>query len=108
MSRKKFDKEKIEQLLINKINNHQLVAETLTTTKTKKNGVVFLCPFHYEKTPSFRVHKNGTLHCYGCGAHFHNIINYVMEIYKISYPEAIVWLAKKYQVKIKGLKKGRT
>ena len=26
------------------------------------------CPFHGEKTPSMKVYKNNTAHCFGCGA----------------------------------------
>ena len=27
------------------------------------------CPFHNEKTGSFKVYSDGTYHCFGCGAH---------------------------------------
>lgn len=53
------------------------------------------CPFHHEKTPSFQVK---TFHqffiCYGCGKKG-DIINFVMEMDKLSFGEAIEKLAKK-------------
>ena len=59
------------------------------------------CPFHaggQEKTPSFTVDPDRKMyHCFGCGAGG-GIIGFVMEMDKISYPEAIKFLAKKLGV----------
>ena len=34
------------------------------------------CPFHNEKTPSFKTYKNDTrYHCFGCGWRCHNLYN---------------------------------
>ncbi len=54
-----------------------------------------LCPFHNEKTPSFVVYdEKGYYHCYGCGAHG-DIINFVMNIEKLSFVESIEILKEK-------------
>lgn len=35
-----------------------------------RRGGMAICPFHDEKTPSFKIYKQtGTFHCFGCGAH---------------------------------------
>jgi DNA primase len=52
-----------------------------------------LCPFHTEKTPSFNV--NATMQrykCFGCGVGG-DILNFVMEIERISFFEALKLLA---------------
>lgn len=52
-----------------------------------------LCPFHKEKTPSFKVREDqDTYHCFGCGAHG-NAITFVMKDYGLTFPEAIKYLA---------------
>ncbi|MBL57872.1 MAG: DNA primase [Flavobacteriales bacterium] len=68
----------------------------------KKRGVnlLGLCPFHNEKTPSFTVSPaKGIYKCFGCGASG-NSINFIMEHEHISYPEALKYLAKKYNIEI--------
>ena len=54
------------------------------------------CPFHGEKTPSFVVSPSKQIyHCFGCGVGGDSI-KFVMEIEKLSYPEAIEKLASMY------------
>ena len=51
------------------------------------------CPFHGEKTPSFVVSPTKQIyHCFGCGVGGDSI-KFVMELEKLSYPEAIEKLA---------------
>ena len=68
----------------------------------KKRGVNYLglCPFHNEKTPSFVVSPaKGIYKCFGCGK-AGNAVNFVMEHEHYSYPEALRFLAKKYNIEI--------
>ncbi len=68
----------------------------------KRAGVNYKgnCPFHDEKTPSFVVSPaKGIYKCFGCGA-AGNSVKFVMEHEKISFPEALKVLAKKYNIKI--------
>lgn len=59
-----------------------------------------LCPFHGEKTPSFTVSPvKGIYKCFGCGK-AGNAVNFVMEHLRLSYPEALKWLAKKYNIEV--------
>jgi DNA primase len=61
------------------------------------------CPFHaggQEKTPSFKVEPDQKLYyCFGCNKGG-GIIDFVMEMDKISYPEAIKNLARKCGVEL--------
>ncbi len=57
-----------------------------------------LCPFHNEKTPSFTVSPaKGIYKCFGCGK-AGNAVNFIMEHEHFSYPEALKYLAKKYNI----------
>ena len=70
--------------------------------KLKKRGVNYLgnCPFHNEKTPSFTVSPAKEIYkCFGCGK-AGNSVNFIMEHEHISYPEALRYLADKYQIPI--------
>jgi DNA primase len=59
-----------------------------------------LCPFHNEKTPSFTVNPDLKLyHCFGCGKGG-TVLNFVMEMDKISFLEAIVTMAKRFGVEL--------
>jgi DNA primase len=65
--------------------------------RLKKSGQNFsgLCPFHSEKTPSFAVHPVKQIyHCFGCGVGG-DVFKFVMEMEKISFPEAIRAVAEK-------------
>ena len=66
----------------------------------KKRGVNMLgnCPFHDEKTPSFTVSPaKGIYKCFGCGKGG-NSVNFVMDHEHFSYPEALKYLASKYNI----------
>ncbi|MCL2130232.1 MAG: CHC2 zinc finger domain-containing protein, partial [Treponema sp.] len=53
------------------------------------------CPFHQEKTPSFTVNPDmKTFYCFGCQKGG-TIINLVMELEKLNFPETVELLAKK-------------
>ena len=58
------------------------------------------CPFHNEKTPSFTVDPiKKFYHCFGCGVGG-DVIKFTMEMEKLSYPDAIHDLAKKYNIEV--------
>jgi len=69
-----------------------------TYVQLKKQGSNYkgLCPFHGEKTPSFVVNPSKQFyHCFGCQASG-DAIKFVMDIEKLSYPEAIEKIAHRY------------
>jgi DNA primase len=68
----------------------------------RKAGVNFkgLCPFHDDTTPSFMVSPAKQIcHCFACGEGG-NAVNFLMKHEQITYPEALRWLAKKYNIEI--------
>jgi len=70
--------------------------------RLKKRGANYLglCPFHQEKTPSFTVSPTKEIYkCFGCGRSG-NVISFLMEHEKLSYVEAIRWLAQRYHVEL--------
>ncbi len=61
----------------------------------KKAGGEFeaCCPFHEEKTPSFKVSPNKQIyHCFGCGAHG-NSLTFLIEHQHLDFVEAVQDLA---------------
>ena len=70
--------------------------------RLKKRGANYLgnCPFHNEKSPSFTVSPSKEIYkCFGCGKSG-NTITFLMEHDKLSYVEALRWLAKRYNIEI--------
>ena len=68
----------------------------------KKRGANFIgnCPFHDEKTPSFTVSASkGIYKCFGCGKGG-NAVSFVMDHEHYSYPEALKYLAEKYNIEV--------
>ena len=68
----------------------------------RKSGVNYkgLCPFHDDKTPSFMVSPARQIcKCFSCGEGG-NAVNFLMKHEQITYPEALRWLAKKYNIDI--------
>lgn len=68
----------------------------------RKSGVNYkgLCPFHDDKTPSFMVSPARQIcKCFSCGEGG-NAINFLMKHEQITYPEALRWLANKYNIEI--------
>ncbi|MEM1220372.1 MAG: DNA primase, partial [Bacteroidota bacterium] len=68
----------------------------------RRRGVnmIGLCPFHNEKTPSFTVSPNKNIFkCFGCGV-AGDSVKFLMEQEGFSYPEALRYLAQKYNIEI--------
>ena len=63
----------------------------------KRSGANYfgLCPFHSEKTGSFSVAPNKQIYyCFGCHKGG-GVINFIMDIENLSYPDAVRFLAKR-------------
>ena len=77
-----------------------VVSEFVTLRKRGVN-YVGLCPFHDDKTPSFYVSPSkGVCKCFACGKGG-NAVHFLMEHEQITYPEALRWLARKYNIEVK-------
>lgn len=68
---------------------------------TRRGGNYFgLCPFHNEKTGSFSVSTDKQIyHCFGC-KHGGGVINFIMEIENLSFPDAVRFLAKRVNMEV--------
>ena len=70
------------------------------TLKRRGANYVACCPFHDEKTPSFSVSPSkGIFKCFGCGKGG-DAVHFIMEHEHLSYPEALKWLAAKYNIEV--------
>lgn len=81
----------------------QIVDVVSDFVNLKKRGVnyVGLCPFHDDGTPSMYVSPTkGIYKCFSCGEGG-NAVNFVMNHERMSYPEALRWLANKYNIEVK-------
>ncbi len=77
----------------------QVVQETVSLRRVGSR-YVGLCPFHNEKSPSFGVNREqGLFHCFGCGVGG-NVFKFVELHERLSFPEAVRVLAKKFGVAI--------
>ncbi len=76
------------------------VVGDFVTLKKRGTNWLGLCPFHNEKTPSFNVNPARNIYkCFGCGKGG-NSVNFIMEHEQYSYPEAIRYIANKYDIAI--------
>lgn len=79
-----------------------LVSLINETVPLRQKGRLFwgLCPFHGEKTPSFKVDPATQLwHCFGCGLGG-DAFGFVMRAENLEFPEAIRQLAERANVEI--------
>lgn len=77
----------------------EVVGDFVTLRKRGVN-MIGLCPFHNEKTPSFTVSPaKGIYKCFGCGK-AGNPVNFIMDHEHYTYPEALKFLARKYNIEI--------
>ncbi len=68
----------------------------------RKAGVNYkgLCPFHDDRNPSFMVSPAKNIcHCFVCGKGG-TPVKFLMEHEQITYPEALRWLARKYNIEV--------
>lgn len=76
------------------------VVQDFVALKKRGQNWVGLCPFHDDRNPSMYVSPRlGIYKCFVCNAGG-NAVNFLMEHEKISYPEALRYLAKKYNIHI--------
>ena len=94
-----IDRETIDRIYA-AVNIVDIVGDYVTL---KRKGVNYeaCCPFHQEKTPSFKVSPaRGIYKCFGCGKSG-NAINFIMESESATFPEALRILAKRYGIEVR-------
>ena len=93
----------IDRATIDKIMDATNIVDVVGEFVTlRKAGVNYkgLCPFHDDKTPSFMVSPSKQIcKCFACGEGG-TAINFLMKHEQITYPEALRWLAKKYNIEV--------
>jgi DNA primase len=93
----------ISKATIQKINDEARVEEVVgefVTLKKRGANLQGLCPFHNEKSPSFSVNPARNIYkCFGCGK-AGGPLQFLMDYQQLSYPDALRYLAKKYNVEI--------
>lgn len=76
------------------------VVGDFVTLKRRGVNLIGLCPFHGERTPSFNVNPaRNIFKCFGCGK-AGDAVTFLKEHENLSYPEALRWLARKYNIEI--------
>ncbi|MBQ6762734.1 MAG: DNA primase [Bacteroidales bacterium] len=88
------------QLILDTARVEDVVGD-FVTLKRRGSSLWACCPFHNEKTPSFHVEPSrGIYKCFGCGKSG-TAVGFVMEYEKLSYTEALKYLARKYHIEVK-------
>jgi len=78
-----------------------VVASFVTLRRAGGGSLAGLCPFHDEKTPSFRVTPaRGFWHCFGCGEGG-DVISFVQKINNVGFAEAVEYLADRVGVQLR-------
>lgn len=98
-----FASSMIDQETIQRIKDvakiEEVIGEFVTLHKRGAN-YIGCCPFHTEKTPSFNVNPSrGIFKCFGCGE-AGDVVSFLMKHEHYTYPEALRYLAKKYNITI--------
>ena len=95
----RIPEEIIEEVLA-RADIESVVGKYVSFTKRTGDNLFGLCPFHSEKTPSFAVSlSKGIYRCFGCNK-AGNAIKFIMEMERLTYPEAIRFLGQQYGVDI--------
>jgi DNA primase len=85
--------------VMNRIDIVEIIGQFI---RLKRRGTTYVanCPFHNEKSPSFSVSPpRGIYKCFGCGRGG-NAVTFIQEHEKLTYPEAIRWLAGYYKIEL--------
>ena len=85
------------QSIKDRIKLYDIISEKVRLRRSG-NDWIGLCPFHKEKSPSFRVSdSNGYYHCFGCGEHG-DIFTFIQKTHNVNFGEAVEILANKYGI----------
>jgi len=83
----------------------EVISDYMSLNRAGKN-YKGICPFHQEKTPSFIVSPEKQIfHCFGCGQGG-NVFSFLMKYENLSFPEAVLSVAKRYGIKIRLKERG--
>jgi len=81
--------------LVDRTDITELVGGYVRLAKQSGSSMVGLCPFHSEKTPSFKVNADKQIYkCFGCGKGG-GVISFIMEMENIPFRDAVEVLARR-------------
>ena len=93
----RFTSSMLEQI---RLINIATIIEPYVELRSKGRDLWGLCPFHNEKSPSFKVDsEKGFFKCFGCDAKGDGI-TFIMRRLGFSYQDAVIYLAEKYGINI--------
>lgn len=93
----RFSSSMLEQI---RLINIATIIEPYVELKSKGRDLWGICPFHNEKSPSFKVDEDkGFFKCFGCDAKG-NGITFIMRKLGFSYYDAVIFLAEKYGINV--------
>ena len=94
----------IDRATVDKITEAANIVDVVSEFVTlRRSGANYkgLCPFHDDKTPSFYVSPARNLcKCFACGKGG-TPVGFIMEHEQLTYPEALKWLARKYNIEVR-------
>ncbi len=93
---------RISRQTIDALANCDIISVVNDYTQMTKRGNAWwgCCPFHHEKTPSFHIEEGKNLYyCFGCHAGG-DIVKFYMEMEKVSYVDAVIALAKRFDIEV--------
>lgn len=61
---------------------------TLLNVADRGRRVMVKCPFHADRTASLAIYPNNGFHCFGCGAHGKNAVDFIVAL-GYTFPEAL-------------------
>jgi len=94
-----IDRQTVDRIL-DTANIVDVVSDFVTLRRAGAN-LKGLCPFHDDRTPSFMVSPSKNIcKCFACGKGG-TPVHFIMEHEQLTYPEALRYLAKKYNIEIK-------
>lgn len=84
-----------KEILLKVLTEHM----NLIYVNKKETQYTFLCPFHKEKTPSFKIYQNKEgwwgFKCFGCGK-AGNVFTFLVLFLKVPFWEVLVYFKKRY------------
>ena len=74
------------------------VAQSFFPVKKRGGDYWACCPFHHEKTPSFKLNEDrNAYYCFGCKAHG-TVFDLVKALVNTDFVGAVRWLAQRYNI----------
>ncbi len=90
------------ELVKSKLDIVEVVESYVNDLKKAGSNYTARCPFHNEKTPSFHVNPSLQIYkCFGCGK-AGDVIEFIREIEKVQFPDALKIAAEKAGVQLSG------